>query len=128
MDGILLIGHGSRASKANEAMYQVASDLKATTQYEIVECCFLEINQPDIGTGLTNCLEAGADRIIVIPYFLNLGNHVQQDLPRIIGDWLLAAPDVEVIMGQHFGYSPKLVELVQERISDALSTFERSGS
>lgn len=117
---ILLLGHGSRAVDANEAMHRVAADLRATGQYAIVECAFLEINQPDIPAGLTRCLEAGATHIIVIPYFLHLGNHVKKDLPEIIGNWQEAHPTIAVTVGQHFGYSPKIVELVQERISQAV--------
>lgn len=120
---ILLLGHGSRAVDANEAMHHVASDLRATGQYSIVECAFLEINQPDIPAGLTNCREAGATHIVVIPYFLHLGNHVKKDLPEIIGNWQQTNPTIDVTVGQHFGYSPKLVELVQERIGQAVHSY-----
>ena len=58
---ILLIGHGSRAPEANEAMYQVAATLKDSQNGGIIECAFLEISQPDIGTGLSNCRQAGAE-------------------------------------------------------------------
>jgi len=117
---ILLIGHGSRASEANEAMYQVAATLKETQSVAIIECAFLEINQPDISIGLSNCRLAGATRVLAMPYFLHLGNHVQKDLPGIIATWQAANPGIEVTMGRHFGYSPKLVELVQERINEVL--------
>ena len=115
---ILLIGHGSRAVEANEAMYRVAEDLKAS--YPLVECAFLEISQPDIPTGLSNCRASGAVRIIAIPYFLHMGNHVQKDLPGIIGAWQAANPGIEVTTGRHFGYSPVLTNLVQERIAEIL--------
>lgn len=118
---VLLLGHGSRLVEANESMYRVAADLKATGQYLTMECAFLEINQPDIPAGLTSCLEAGATQIIVIPYFLHLGRHVQEDLPRIIAAWQNENPSPKVILGQPFGYSPRLVELVQDRIGEALA-------
>ncbi|HEX2909792.1 MAG TPA: CbiX/SirB N-terminal domain-containing protein [Chloroflexia bacterium] len=118
---ILLLGHGSRAPEANTGMYQVAADLQETGNYLKVECAFLELNSPDIPQGLTNCREAGAQEIIVIPFFLHLGRHVKEDLPRIIGEWQRSAPGVKVITGQPFGYSRKLVELVEERIAEALT-------
>jgi sirohydrochlorin ferrochelatase len=116
---VLLLGHGSRAKEANDAMYRVAQDLRQTEQFAVVECAFLEMNQPDIAGGLTSCHAQGAKRIIIIPYFLHLGNHVQKDLPRLIGDWWADRPEVEIIMGQHLGYSPLLTQLVQERIAEA---------
>lgn len=117
---ILLIGHGSRAAGANDAQYRVAADLQSSDRYLVVECAFLEINQPDIPAGLTACREAGATRIVVAPYFLHLGNHVRQDLPRITDEWRLANPTVEVVISPPLGYSPKLSQLVEERIHQAI--------
>jgi sirohydrochlorin ferrochelatase len=118
---ILLIGHGSRAEGANEGQYRVAADLRSSGRYALVECAFLEINQPDIPAGLTACREAGASRIVVMPYFLHLGNHVRQDLPRIIGEWQQANPGLEVSLSPPLGYSPRLTGLVEERIRQAIN-------
>lgn len=115
---VLLLGHGSRAVDANTAQYQVAGDLRQT--YPIVECAFLELNSPSIPEGLTLCQQAGASRIIVIPYFLSLGRHVQKDLPEIIGEWRKTNPDVEVKLGNPLGYSSKMTALVLERIGEQL--------
>jgi len=101
-------------------MYQIAETLKATKQFYFVECAFLEINQPDIAIGLTICQEAGAKQIVIVPYFLHLGSHVQRDLPNIISGWQKDNPTIKIIMGQHLGFSPLLVSLVQERIQEAL--------
>jgi len=118
---ILLLGHGSRASDANEAMYRVAQDLKEQEVYSIIECAFLEMSSPDIATGLTTCKAQGAATILIIPYFLHLGMHVQRDLPQIIGQWHEANPEVAVKQGNHLGYSPLLTQLVQQRIDEAIS-------
>jgi sirohydrochlorin ferrochelatase len=120
MQAILLIAHGSRATDANNAMYRVADDLRAG-DWLTVECAFLELNEPLIPDGLTRCAAAGATVIIAVPYFLHLGKHVQEDLPRIIGDWCAANPGVEVRLGNPFGYSPRLTELIQERIGEQLT-------
>ena len=117
---ILLLAHGSRASDANQALYQIAREIEATNQYASVECAFLEMNQPDIPTGLTLCHEAGATHIVIVPYFLHLGRHVREDLPRLISQWSASQPGVRVTVGSSLGYSPKLVALVQERIAQAL--------
>ena len=117
---ILLIGHGSRAEGAKESQYRVAADLKSSGRYSLVECAFLEISQPDIPAGLSICREAGANRIVVVPYFLHMGTHVRKDLPRIIGDWWLANSEVEILDSAPLGYSPKITELVEERINQAL--------
>jgi sirohydrochlorin ferrochelatase len=117
---VLLIGHGSRAEGANEAQYRVARDLRDSGQYPVVECAFLEINRPDIPAGLTLCKEAGASRIVVVPYFLHMGTHVRRDLPRIIGEWWSDNSEIEIVEGQPLGYSPRMTALVEDRIRQAL--------
>lgn len=116
---ILLLGHGSRASNANNAQFKVAEDLRQT--YPIVVCAFLELSEPNIPAGLTLCHQAGATCIIVVPYFLALGIHVQKDLPEIIAQWLERHPEVEVRMANPLGYSPKMTEIVYERIKEQIS-------
>ena len=118
---ILLIGHGSRAPGANDAQYRVAQDLRNRAGYLVVECAFMEINQPDIPTSLTVCRHSGARRIVVIPYFLHMGTHVQRDLPGIIGEWWADNPEIEIVEGSPLGYSSKITELVEERIQQALN-------
>ena len=118
---ILLVGHGSRAEGANDSQYRVAADLKSSGRYPVVECAFLELNQPDIPAGLSLCRAAGATRIVVVPYFLHMGMHVRKDLPRIIGDWWLENSEVEIVDSPPLGYSPKITELVEERIGQALT-------
>lgn len=119
---VLLIGHGSRAGGANEAQYRVAQDLRGSGRYHAVECAFLEINQPDIAAGLAACKQAGAARIVVVPYFLHMGTHVRRDLPRIIGEWWADNSEIEIVEGSPLGYSPKITDLVEERIYQALDS------
>lgn len=119
---VLLIGHGSRAPGANDAQLMVARDLQVRGNYSIVECAFLEISQPDIPAGLSLCRQAGAASIVVLPYFLHMGIHVQRDLPRIIGDWWAQNSEIEIVEGSPFGYSPKITDLVEERIRQALAS------
>jgi sirohydrochlorin ferrochelatase len=118
---VLLLGHGSKAQDAHESMYRVAEVLRAEGQFISVECAFLEINQPDIPHGLDLCWAAGATEIVIVPYFLSMGRHVKEDLPRIISEWGLSNPAVKVIQAEHLSFSPHMVALVRERIFGAIS-------
>ena len=81
---------------------------------------FLEINRPSIPEGIELCTGLGAERIVLLPYFLHLGNHVGKDLPRLMLEGQIRHPEVEIILGPHLGYHPKLAEIVQERLAEAL--------
>ncbi|TAK31629.1 MAG: sirohydrochlorin cobaltochelatase [Chloroflexota bacterium] len=125
---LLLLGHGSRAREANEAMYAIMDILRRTAGFEIVEAGFMELNPPTIADGMAVCVEQGAQTIIVIPYFLHMGRHVQKDLPETVQALREKYPQVTIRMGRHIGFHPKLAEIVRERIEEAESVGIAGGS
>lgn len=114
---ILLLAHGSRAAEANQAMYRVLELIRQQTDY-IVEAGFMALNPPSIEDGVSNCVAQGAKKIIVIPYFLHSGMHVQNDLPRRLAKVKRQYTDIEIVMGRHLGFHPKLAEIVLDRIKE----------
>jgi sirohydrochlorin ferrochelatase len=75
---LLLIGHGSSDKRAREAFLFTVKCLKAV--YQNVKFCFLELEPPNIEEGFKECIESQPDIIIVIPYFLHKGIHIQKDI------------------------------------------------
>ena len=118
---VILLGHGSRAPEANEAMYEVARRLGERWPEYRFGTAFLEINAPSIPEGIDLAAEAGAERILLLPYFLHLGNHVQKDLPRFMEEGRRRHPGVEIVLGAHLGFHPMLVEVAEERLLEALA-------
>ncbi|MFQ5896343.1 MAG: sirohydrochlorin chelatase, partial [Nitrospinota bacterium] len=100
---ILLLGHGSRIPEANEGMYRVSELVRNGGRYPIVEAAFLELTPPNIQEGIDLCVQQGAEKIIMIPYFLHLGAHVQEDLPREVEQARQRHPGLEVVLGPHLG-------------------------
>lgn len=115
---VLLIGHGSRASGANESIYRIAEIVKQETGYPIVELGFMGLNPPSIGDGFESCVAQGASKILVVPYFLHLGVHMQEDLPKMIDELKAKHPTVDLRLGNHIGFHPKLAEILIERINE----------
>ncbi len=116
---VLFLGHGSRAPEANEAMYRVLELFRRRSGYAIVEAGFMELSPPTIEEGVAACVRQGAGRILVIPYFLHLGRHVQRDLPRVIARCRQRYPRVEFVLGPHIGFHPLLVDILLERVREA---------
>ena len=117
---ILLMAHGSRISEANDAAREIAGMVQEITGYEIVEVSFRELHLPNIQQGIDACVSQGAERILLIPYFLFIGAHVQHDLPEELDEAMQRHPGVEMVMGPHLGVHRKLAEVVVERISEGL--------
>src|SRR5581483_5204493 len=76
---LLLIAHGSRHPEANADLQRIAEELR-DRGYAIVAPSYLELAAPDIMTAGCQCVEEGAERVILVPYFLSAGVHVKRDL------------------------------------------------
>lgn len=121
---VLLVGHGSRAQNANDALFRVVEHFQKAWPRRILKAAFLEISYPSIPEGIDLCVAEGSERIIVIPYFLFRGNHVAVDLPVFINEGRRKYPDIDVILGPHLGFHPKMIEIVDERIRQVLDTLK----
>lgn len=119
---VLLMAHGSRIPEANDAAREVAAMVREMTGHAIIEVAFREMHVPDIQQGIDACVAQGAKRILLIPYFLFMGAHVQHDLPEEIEAAQLRHPELEMVMGAHLGTHRKLAEIVAERIGEGLTT------
>ena len=119
---ILLMAHGSRIPEANGAMSEIAAMVKEMSGFEIVEIAFREQHLPNIQQGIDACVAQGAQRVLLIPYFLYMGAHVQEDLPEEMTQARKRYPGVEFAMGKHLGVHRKLAEIVVERIAGGLTT------
>jgi sirohydrochlorin ferrochelatase len=117
---ILMMAHGSRIPEANNAAREVAAMVKEMTGYEIVEVSFREMHEPNIQLGIDACVARGAERILLMPYFLFMGAHVLHDLPEEIEDARKRHPGLIMEMGGHLGAHRKLAEIESERIRESL--------
>ncbi|WP_298440223.1 CbiX/SirB N-terminal domain-containing protein [Geobacter sp.] len=118
---ILLMAHGSRIPEANDAVNEIAALVKEMTGYEIVEVSFREQHLPNIQEGVDACVAKGAERVLLMPYFLFVGAHVQEDLPEEMAEAKRRHPNVEFAMGGHLGVHRKLAEVAVDRIAEALT-------
>ena len=117
---ILMMAHGSRIADANDAAREVAAMVQDMTGFEIVEVSFRELHEPNIQQGIDACVERGAERILLMPYFLFMGAHVQHDLPEEILEAQKRHPGLIMEMGGHLGAHRKLAEIEAERIGESL--------
>lgn len=119
---VLIMAHGSRIAAANDAAREVAAMVQEMTGIDIIEVAFREMHAPDIQQGIDACVARGAEKILLIPYFLFMGAHVQHDLPEEIAAAQQRHPGLEMVMGPHLGAHRKLAEIVSERISEGLAS------
>jgi sirohydrochlorin ferrochelatase len=112
---LLLIAHGSRQEEANRDLYFLTEQLRARGPYGIVEASFLELAEPDIAAGATQCVANGATEVILLPYFLSAGVHVQRDLSEACRRLAAQFPRVRFRLAEPLGRHPFLTEIVLDR-------------
>jgi sirohydrochlorin ferrochelatase len=115
---VLVIAHGSRQQAANQDLSELVTRLADQGVYPIVEGCFLELAQPDLPAGGEKCVARGATRVLLIPYFLSAGVHLQRDLTAARDDLSQRHPKVQFRLGPPLGPHPLLDQLVATRIRE----------
>jgi sirohydrochlorin ferrochelatase len=121
MTGFIVFAHGSRIESANEAVRDAAARLAASAKH-IVEPAFLELGKPDLAGAAQRLEAAGVSRIVVIPYFLTLGTHLQRDLPRLVRDAAsLLRAGLRMEVTAPLDGHPALIQALLDRAGEALA-------
>jgi sirohydrochlorin cobaltochelatase len=118
---ILLVGHGSRTEAAIAEFNQFAADLAESIE-QPVPCCFLELADPDMTTGLAQAAQQAGDdgQVVVAPVFLGAANHEKNDVASAV-QWARGRfPSVAFCYGAPLGPHARLVELLDLRVAQAL--------
>lgn len=117
---VVLLGHGSRAPGASEAMERVARALRARRSEPVV-VAHMELCEPTLEETLERLHADGIRRVAVVPYFLHHGVHLREDVPGILEGIRRRLPGLEIAMGPHLGYDDAIVDLVERRIEQTLA-------
>jgi sirohydrochlorin ferrochelatase len=116
---VLLIAHGSRHEAANADTRHLAAELRLRGTYALVEVAFLELATPTMEDGAQRCVEQGAERVLLLPYFLSAGVHVRRDLTDARARFAARYPHVDFRLAEPLGRHPLLTEIVVERLGVA---------
>jgi sirohydrochlorin ferrochelatase len=82
--GVVVFAHGSRVEAANEAVRAASRELARAGGFERVEAAFLELGEPDLPGAVARLAAAGVSCVVIVPYFVMPGLHLERDLPRIV--------------------------------------------
>lgn len=84
-EGVLIVGHGSKLDFNKNLVVKMADVLDKRKEFGPVTAAFMQLNEPDIKTGIANLVKKGVDIIYVQPCFLASGIHLTQDIPGELG-------------------------------------------
>lgn len=124
---IVLVDHGSRRAESNQQLERAASVFITRTEWEIVEPAHMELAEPSIPTAIQRCVDAGASRIVVFPWFLAPGRHWYEDIPRLVAEAAAEHEGVRILVTAPFGVDPLLAQLADQRIRHCLEAATNGG-
>ncbi len=116
--GIVVFGHGSSVASANEAVRIIAARAAAEGAWDLYETAFLEA-PPYLAEAVRSLTASGAEEILVLPYFLTLGIHLQRDLPKLV-DELSRECGVPIRVAEPLDGHPELSRILVDRASGVL--------
>ena len=118
---IIIVDHGSKRSESNAMLELFVERFRAQTSYPIVEAAHMELAEPSIAQAFAKCVSAGAQRVVVMPYFLLPGRHWSSDIPRLTAEAAAEHPGVEFMVTAPFGLHPMMMEIVESRVAHCLN-------
>lgn len=115
---IIIVDHGSRRAQSNQMLEELTSLFaeRFARRFDIVEPAHMEIAEPSIATAFDRCVQRGATRVVVCPFFLGPGKHWTSDIPRLAADAARAHPGTQYHVTMPLGIDDLMLELIAKRV------------
>jgi sirohydrochlorin cobaltochelatase len=125
---VLLMAHGSRDAEAREEYRRIHAALVARLAPDQVVFSALEFpgedGLPSIQDGWRLCREAGARRVVAVPFFLFPAGHVREDLPTELRAAREAHGWADLDLLPPLGAADELLDAVEARAHDAVAMMD----
>jgi len=116
-NGIVIFAHGSSVRSANDAVRTVARAAASAGSFEDVEVAFLEA-QPSLDEAVKSLVSRGVLDILIVPYFLTLGIHLQRDLPGMVDRIAQVHQNVRIRCTAPLDGHPALIQILVDRMQE----------
>ena len=115
--GIIIVDHGSRLAESNRMLEELVKQFvnRFEKTFGIVEPAHMELAEPSIASAYARCVQRGAARVIVCPFFLGPGKHWTQDIPRMAAEAAQKFPGTRYHVAQTLGIDELILELLHKR-------------
>jgi sirohydrochlorin ferrochelatase len=115
---VIILFHGSRAEGAAEAVRDIIAEVRQRNVTDMVAEAFLQQGKPGLLEVVQGCVKQHAGKIVIVPFFLQMGTHVTSDVPAVVKEAKRLYPHVEILLtkavGAHPGMADIVIDLVRE--------------
>ena len=113
---IIILGHGSRGGGNYDAVKRIVAAIRESLGSDIVEHAYLQYVQPTPEEVLDRCVQKGANKIVVVPYFMQAGVHVTKDIPAFLEKAKQKYPTLDIRVTGYAGAHPLMEQIVADLI------------
>ncbi|MCY4595752.1 MAG: CbiX/SirB N-terminal domain-containing protein [Bryobacterales bacterium] len=122
--GLVVFAHGSRVTAANNAVRAVAREASRRAGMPSYRAAFLELSEPTLAEAVSQLAAEGISHVLVTPYFLTMGRHLTEDLPRLLADVRSEHPGMTVEASPPLDGHPDLAGILASRARAMLRSGE----
>ncbi len=113
---VIILGHGSKSKGAGNVIRKIVAEVKKLGGYEIVEYAFLQYVRPTPHDALERCFRRKAEKIVVVPFFMQSGAHVTRGIPELVVRARKQYPDIEIAVTDYAGAHPLMAKIVVDLV------------
>ena len=113
---LLMIGHGTKDEDGKQTFLDFVAAYQALDTSRPVIPCVLELTEPYIQQGVEYCVSQGYTDISALPILLFAARHNKFDVTNELDRTRQLYPELKFHYGRHFGITPNLLKLWQERL------------
>src|SRR5580704_567774 len=114
MKALILFSHGSLLCGSGEALDRHAGRLRAQGEWDVVEVGYMNYSVPTFEEAVVKCRDAGASKIVVLPFFLVPGYFVTKSLPDHVDAARRDFPGLSFTIASAVGFDDRLADTVIE--------------
>lgn len=116
----LVVGRGSYNPQTQKDVEAIATTLRSLTRFKHIDVCYLAACEPSFETAVQEAIQRAHSQIFIVPYLWFTGI-LNRHIAQAVKD---AGVESNIILCQHLGHHPAMVEALRDRVLEALAFHE----
>lgn len=113
---VIILGHGSRGYGNDAQVKRIVAAIRESMSCDIVEYAYLQYVQPTPEEAVERCVQQGAQKIVIVPFFMQAGVHVTKDIPALLEKEKQRHPTLDIRVTDYVGTHSLMEQIVADLI------------
>lgn len=114
--GLIIVDHGSSREESNKLFEKMVLDFAENLKSNFVIAAHMECGSPSIHEAFERLAKQGIKKVMIHPFFLLPGKHLQEDIPKLCQEAAKNFPDVMWKITEPTGRSDLILQAMREII------------